>query len=102
MFRKIKEEEKETNPKEDKKEKTLTYFKTGNVFDISQTTEFENYKKELQEIDKVIVKNSEIDYNTTLEFTKTNFPEVKIIEQFKTQEKKGSFSFSSALLLFWY
>jgi len=87
IFKKVED----SKPNEDKKEKTLTYFKTGNVFDISQTSEYENYKKELQEIDRVIMKNSEIDYNTALDFTKTNFPEVKIIEDFKDQEKKGGY-----------
>ena len=68
IFKKI-EDETTQNPNKDKKEKTLTYFKIGNVFDISQTTEFESYKKELEEIDRVIMKNSEISYQIALELS---------------------------------
>ena len=68
-----------------------TYFKIGTVFDISQTSEHQNYLKEQREIDEKIMKNSEIDYTTALTFTKNNFPEVKIKEDFKDQEKKGSY-----------
>jgi len=69
----------------------LSYFKLGNTFDISQTTEYENYLKEQKEIDKVIMKNAEIDYNTALNFAKANFPKVKITEQFKDQSTKGQY-----------
>jgi len=76
IFRKKEEE----NKQKTKEEKTLTYFKVGNVFDISQTSEYENYKKEQEEIDNIIMKNSEIEYSTALNFTKTNFIKVKILE----------------------
>jgi hypothetical protein len=69
----------------------LRYFKVGNVFDISQTSEYENYLKEQAEIDKKIMKNSEIDYSIALEFVKSNFPDLIIIEDFKDQEKKCSY-----------
>lgn len=69
----------------------LSYFKLGNVFDISQTTEHENYLKEQKEIDRVIMKNAEIDYSTALKFVKVNFPEVKIKEDFKDQSTKGEY-----------
>jgi hypothetical protein len=91
MFKKKESEEKETNTDEDKKEKTLTFFKIGNVFDISQTSEYESYLEEQKEINEKIMKNSEIDYNTALNFVSTHFPKVKIIEEFKDQEKKGSY-----------
>lgn len=54
-------------------------------------SEYENYLKELKEIDRVIMKNAEIDYSTALEFVKTNFPEVKIKEDFKDQSTKGEY-----------
>jgi hypothetical protein len=91
MFKKIENEERRTNANEDEKKKTLTYFKTGNVFDISQTSEYQNYLNEQKEIDEKIMKNSEIDYNTALNFVSTHFPKVKIIEEFKDQKKKGSY-----------
>ncbi|MHA2087766.1 MAG: hypothetical protein ACW972_05800, partial [Promethearchaeota archaeon] len=92
MFKKKESEEKESNTDEDKKEKTLTFFKIGNVFDISQTSEYESYLKEQKEIDEKIMKNSEIDYNTAKSFVSTHFPKVKIKEEFKDQEKKGSYN----------
>ncbi|UCC19602.1 MAG: hypothetical protein JSV62_16125, partial [Promethearchaeota archaeon] len=73
-------------------QKVLSYFKLGNVFDISQTTEYESYLKEQQEIDKVIMKNAEVDYKVALDFTKTHFPELTIKEDFKQQETKGTYS----------
>ncbi len=75
----------------EEKDEILRYFKIGNVFDMSQTTEYENYLKERQEIDKVIMKNAEIDYNIALAFVKINFPKLKIKEDFRKQEKKGSY-----------
>jgi len=91
MFKKIENEEKKTNANKDKQEKTLTYFKTGNIFDISQTSKFENFKKEQKAIDEKIMKNSEIDYNTALNFVSTHFPKATIKEDFKDQDKKGSY-----------
>jgi len=86
IFRK---DQDETIQDQDPDKKVLSYFKLGNVFDISQTTEYENYLKEQEQIDKVIMKNAEIDYNTALEFTKNKFPNLKIKEQFNHQETKG-------------
>ena len=83
--------EKETDSNTEEKDEILRYFKIGNVFDISQTSEYENYLKEQQEIDKVIMKNAEIDYNIALDFVKNNFPELKIKEDFKEQEEKDSY-----------
>ncbi len=84
--------EKEIDTKTEEKDEVLRYFKIGNVFDISQTSQYENYLKEQQEIDKVIMKNAEIDYNIALGFVKENFPNVRIREDFKEQEKKGSYN----------
>ena len=83
--------EKETDTSIQEKDEVLRYFKIGNVFDISQTSEYENYLTEQQEIDKVIMKNAEIDYNIALDFVKNYFPNVRIKEDFKRQEKKGSY-----------
>ncbi|MHA1455085.1 MAG: hypothetical protein ACTSR5_03730 [Promethearchaeota archaeon] len=69
----------------------ISFFKHGNTFDISQTSEHENYLKEQEKIDEIIMKNAEIDYNIALDFAKSNFPEVKITEEFKDQEEKGSY-----------
>ncbi|KKM12631.1 hypothetical protein LCGC14_1719880, partial [marine sediment metagenome] len=87
IFKRIKEEQ----PEGDQKEKTLQFFKVGNVFDISCTSEYENYLKEQIEIDEIIMKNSEIDYSTAIKFVSENFPKINIIEDFKDQDKKGSY-----------
>ena len=87
IFKRIKEEQ----PEGDQKEKTLQFFKVGNVFDISCTSEYENYLKEQIEIDEIIMKNSEIDYSTAIKFVSKNFPKINIIEDFKDQDKKGSY-----------
>ena len=94
IFSKIKSlesnpQEQEATTEQDKK--VLSYFKLGNTFDISATSEYENYLKEQKEIDKVIMKNAEIDYSIALNFVKSHFPEVKIIEQFKDQSTKGQY-----------
>ena len=86
-----KDDEKTSTQEEEKQEKTLSYFKLGSVFDISQTTEHQNYLKERAEIDTKIMKNSEIDYEVALEFIKQNFPNVPILEDFKHQDMKGSY-----------
>ncbi len=78
-----------TEQNQDKDKEVLAYFKIGTTFDITQTSEYENYLKEQEQIDKVIMKNAEIDYNTALEFTKNKFPNLKIKEQFNHQETKG-------------
>jgi len=83
----------EDNSSEDKEndEKFLRFFKIGNTFDISQTSMYESYLKEQEEIDKKIMKNHEIDYDTAINFVSQKFPQVKIIEEFKKQGKKGSY-----------
>jgi len=43
----------------DQDREVLAYFKIGSTFDLSQTTEYENYLKEQEQIDKVIMKNHE-------------------------------------------
>ena len=91
IFKKIKEEN-ENKPESDQKEKTLQFFKVGSTFDISQTSEYENYIKEQREIDEKIMKNSEIDYSTAFNFVSKRFPKIKIIEDFKDQDKKGSYN----------
>jgi len=72
-------------------EQYLRFFKIGNIFDISQTSEYERYLKEQKEIDEKIMKNHEIDYETAIKFVKQKFPQVKITEDFKPQSKKGSY-----------
>ena len=88
IFKKVEvEEEDETIEKQE-----LRGFRLGNVFDISQTTEFENYQKEQQKIDEVIMNNIEIDYDIALNFVKENFKELKINENIKeldVNEEKG-------------
>lgn len=84
-----KERDKDTETEE--KDEILRYFKIGYIFDLSQTSEYENYLKEQEEIDKVIMKNAEIDYNIALGFVRKNFPKLRIKEDFKKQEKKGSY-----------
>jgi hypothetical protein len=92
IFKKIKTLELDSNGEEKEKDRqTLAFFKIGNTFDISQTTEYENYVIESEEIDKVIMKNAEIDYNIALTFAKVNFPEVIIKEDFKPQDTKGQY-----------
>jgi len=94
IFKKMQlEREKVDSQGQEEKDLThyLAYFKLGNVFDISQTTEYENYLREQREIDKVIMKNAEIDYNIALDFTKEQFPELTIKEEFKHQETKGKY-----------
>ncbi len=85
-----KQDSTEQDKNKDSKE-VLRYFKLGNVFDISQTSEYSNYLKELKEIDRVIMKNAEIDYGTALNFVKVNFSEVKITKDFKDQSMKGKY-----------
>ena len=90
IFTKKKIEEKPAQ-EEDTEEKILSFFKLANTFDISQTSEFENYIKEQKEIDEKIMKNHEIDYSTAIDFAKKQFPKIPIVEEFRHQEKKGSY-----------
>ena len=93
--------EMDTDAETEEKEEVLRYFNIGYVFDISQTSEYENYLKEQQEIDKVIMKNAEIDYNIALDFVENNFLNVRIKEDFKRQEKKGSYDpFTKDIILY--
>lgn len=69
----------------------LSYFKTGNVFDISQTTEYENYLLEQKEIDEKIMKNHEINYQTALDHVKEKYPNISLNEDFNQREEKGSY-----------
>jgi len=78
-------------PEEEEGSKVLRFFKLGNVFDISQSSEYENYLKEQEEIDEKIMKNHEIDYNTAFNYVKKNYPNVSLTEDFKHQDKKGSY-----------
>ena len=82
----------EKKEKEEEQKKTLSYFKLGNVFDISLTSEYSNYIKEQEQIDKIIMKNHEIDYSIAYNFVKEQFSKLSIIEDFKHQEKKGSYN----------
>jgi len=82
----------EQDQDQDKDKEILAYFKIGNVFDLSLTSEYENYLKEQEQIDRVIMKNHEIDYNIALNFVRQNFKELKIKEQFKHQGTKGSYN----------
>lgn len=91
IFTKKTEENMVIQSEDGKADKTLSYFKTGNVFDISQTSEIENYLKEQKEIDEKIMKNHEIDYNIALDHVNQEYPTISIIEDFKHQDKKGSY-----------
>ena len=82
----------EKKEKEEEQKKTLSYFKLGNVFDISLTSEYSNYIKEQEQIDKIIMKNHEIDYSIAYNFVKEYFSKLSIIEDFKHQEQKGSYN----------
>jgi hypothetical protein len=68
IFKKTQEkkltEDNETNRKQEESETkiSLSYFKLGNVFDISQTSEFETYLQQQKEIYEKIMKNAEIDF----------------------------------------
>ena len=75
----------------EEEEKMISFFKHGNTFDMSQTSEYENYLKEQEKIDEVIMKNAEIEYEVAMNFATSNFPEVSITENFRHQEKKGSY-----------
>ena len=88
MFRKVLEEM-ESEPEEEEKQKTINFFKVGNVFDMWQTTEYECYLEEERQIDEKIMQNTEIDYNTAFNFVATNFPKIKIEENFTPLRKKG-------------
>jgi hypothetical protein len=68
IFKKTQEkkltEDNETNRKQEESETKISfsYFKLGNVFDISQTSEFETYLQQQKEIYEKIMKNAEIDF----------------------------------------
>jgi len=91
IFTKKGEEEVSINTDEGETDKTLSYFKLGNVFDISSTSEHENYLEEQKEIDEKIMKNHEIDYEISIDYFKENYTNVPLIEDFKHQDKKGSY-----------
>ena len=91
IFSKLKKLTIEGGKEKEEEEKMISFFKHGNTFDISQTSEYENYLKEQEKIDEIIMKNAEIDYYTALDFVKSDFPEVSITEDFKHQGKKGSY-----------
>ncbi len=90
MFRKVLKET-GSEPEEEEKQKMINFFKVGNVFDMWQTTEYENYIEEQKQIDEKIMQNTEIDYNTAFNFVATNFPKIKIEEDFKSQRLKGAY-----------
>jgi len=77
---------------EDNQERTLSFFKLGSTFDISQTSKYENYIEERKQIDEKIMKNHEIEYSIALNFVKEHFPNISLVEDFKHQEKKGSYN----------
>ncbi len=93
IFRKPKDQEQKTSQSEEEKEKKiLSHFKLGNVFDLSQTSEYQNYLQEKSQIDEKIMANGEIDYDIALNFIKEHFFNVPIREDFKPQAKKGSYN----------
>lgn len=91
IFSKKREKVTSTNSNEEENDKILAYFKLGNVFDISSTSELKNYLREQKEIDEKIMKNHEIDYDIALNYLKGNYPNISVIEDFKCQDKKGSY-----------
>ncbi len=96
IFRNKKDEnDRTTQPQNNNKEtqeKILSFFKLGSVFDISQTSEYENYLKEREQIDAKIMKSFEIEYQTAYKFAKDNFPKISLKEDFREQEQKGSYN----------
>ena len=62
-----------------KKVEGLKGFKLGTVFDISQTSKYEEYLKHVEENDQ-IESGEEIDYDVAIEFIKSHFPSVNIDE----------------------
>ena len=91
IFTKKQEEAKPITSEDEGDDKVLSFFKLGNVFDISCTDEYENYLKEQEEIDEKIMKNHEIDYNTAFNYVQKNYPNISLTEDFKHQDKKGSY-----------
>jgi hypothetical protein len=77
--------------KEGEEEKLKRYFKLVSVFDISQTSEYENYLKEREAIEKKIYKNAEIDYSISLEFVINKFSKVSIKRQIRKGDPKGEY-----------
>ena len=91
IFSKVKKSSLMDGEVKEDEEKMISFFKHGNTFDMSQTSEYENYLKEQEKIDEIIMKNAEIEYEVAMNFATSNFPEVSITEEFKDQEKKGSY-----------
>lgn len=91
IFHRKSEEDNVIKSEDGEADKILSYFKTGNTFDVSQTTEYENYLLEQKAIDEKIMKNHEINYQTALDYMKKNYPDVSIIEDFNHREEKGSY-----------
>ncbi len=84
----------ESEEKEQEKQQ-LAFFRIGHVFDISQTSAYEKYLKEEEMIEEKIMKNTEINYNTAMQFIDNNKFEVEIIEDFKdirNGDEKGKYN----------
>ena len=82
--KKFKEIDKETNTET---EKVINYFKIGNTFDLSQTSEYTKYIEDQEKKDKIVYSNHTIDYNTSEEFIKRNF---KYKIEYKDRKLDGS------------
>ena len=91
IFTKKQEEAKPITSEDEGDDKVLSFFKLGNVFDISCTDEYDNYLAEQKEIDEKIMKNHEINYDIAIDYFKENYPNVSLIKDFKHQDKKGSY-----------
>ena len=78
--------------KDTKKEKDiLSYFKIGSVFDITQTTAYNEYLKEQKEKDTKLYSNADIDFNQSLQFIKSNYSYDITIEE-SNNKCKGSYN----------
>ncbi len=82
-----KEIDKKTN--EEIKKTSLAGFDVSQTFDISQTTAFKKYQKQLELKNKLIYNNAEVDYERAIKFVSVNFSGIKIKEDFNNKECKG-------------
>ena len=76
----------------------LKGFKLGSVFDISQTNKYEDYLIQINEQKSKEIWNDEIDYNTAIEFLKTNFPDINLNEDFTNSDLKSSYDPESKII----
>ena len=76
----------------------LLGFKLGSVFDISQTNRYEEYLNDQKEEEKDFEWKDEIDSNQAIKFVKEKFPELRINEELKNGDVRGSYDPESKVL----